>query len=704
MRDKWVGALRWARGRMNSSRLVVIGVVVTVVLGTAGFLIGRGETGLRLLIQPGDAWLSTNKDGSVTHIDGQTARPTAQLLLKGAAGHQLAVIQVGERVLVLDETTGVLVRINPAQLLLGAQAKIGTGSVVVAGIAATYVVNYGAQTVQRIDPVTLRQLGPTVSLPWPPAPGAVVDSAGTLWLPIPSTGSVVSVTSAGLGRPVRVGAVGADVVMTSANGVPIAVDRTTRRLTPVTLAGAGNALTLPAAVGAGTKSLIVPAGSGSPDVPMVDPNGQPSLVIVNLTTGASHTASLGPSVAGDRFGPPVQAGSRVFIPDYSTGQVLVYQTSVGLLGSTIPVLSHPGLFTAQVIDGIAYFNDPNGNRAVVMTPDGVVHIVSKSGPHVPKAHPGPPPPPAPPATTPSPGNPGGTGGSPPPRHHHTPKPKPSKTPPPPLAPVNPQAAAGAGYVTVSWQKPASGGAVTGYQVAVIPGGNVHSTGSTSIQINGLNCGTIYSFTVSSVGADGKKVAAASVSSKACVPPSAPQGLSPSVNPNQPQQFGLTWSAPASSGGGAVSYAVSVNGGTPTTVTGTSDTVTGLADFQTYSVTVTATSPAGTGAAATTSVNLSAGPWGGYSTDSGLAQILNVRSGPATSYSSVYQIQPGTTIGVTIDCQVNGGYYQDPYPPYIPQGTIWDKVTFSGGSGYIADGYVNTPNSRNNSFSAPLWPC
>ena len=95
MRDGVTAAIRAVTSRLSSSRLVVIGVVVTLVLGTAGFLIGRGETGLRLLIQAGDAWLPTNKDGSVTHVDGQTARPTAQLLLKGAAGHQLIVSKSG---------------------------------------------------------------------------------------------------------------------------------------------------------------------------------------------------------------------------------------------------------------------------------------------------------------------------------------------------------------------------------------------------------------------------------------------------------------------------------------------------------------------------------------------------------------------------------------------------------------------------------
>jgi hypothetical protein len=255
-------------------------------------------------------------------------------------------------------------------------------------------------------------------------------------------------------------------------------------------------------------------------------------------------------------------------------------------------------------------------------------------------------------------------------------------------------------VTVSWQKPASGGPVTGYQVAVSPGGAVSSTGSTSIQVTGLSCGTTYSFTVSSVGADGKNVPAAPVSAMPCVPPGAPQGLNSSVSPNQ---IALTWSAPASSGGGAVSYAVSVNGGAPATVTGTSDTLTGLADFQTYSVTVTASNGAGNGAAAgPMSVNLSAGPWGGYSTNGSLSLILNVRSGPGTGYSSVYQIQPGTSLGVTIDCQVRGGSYVD--PTGSPSGSLWDEVSFSGGTGYIADGYVSTPNSQSDTYSSPLWPC
>jgi hypothetical protein len=216
-------------------------------------------------------------------------------------------------------------------------------------------------------------------------------------------------------------------------------------------------------------------------------------------------------------------------------------------------------------------------------------------------------------------------------------------------------------------------------------------------MTGLNCGTTYFFTVSSVGADGKKVPAAPVSAMPCVPPGAPQGLKPTISPNQ---IALAWSAPASGGGGAVSYAVSVNGGAPTTVTGTSDTLTGLADFQTYSVTVTATSPAGAGAAVTTSVNLSAGPWGGYHTYNNSSDVLYVRSGPGKTYGIVYTIPIGGVIGVTVYCQSFGGPYTD--PSGSPSGNLWDKVSSSSFSGWIADGYVNTPHSMNNSYS--FWPC
>ena len=171
------------------SRLVIVGMVVMVVLATAGFVIGRAESALRLQVKPGDAWLPTNKDGSVNLVDGQSGRSSAALVLKGARGDRLIVTQVGGKVLVLDASTGLLVRIDPVELLLGASLAIGKGSTVVAGLAATYVVDYSSRTVQRIDPVTLKPLGSSIMLRWQPSGTAIVDKSGTLWLPVPAIGS-----------------------------------------------------------------------------------------------------------------------------------------------------------------------------------------------------------------------------------------------------------------------------------------------------------------------------------------------------------------------------------------------------------------------------------------------------------------------------------------------------------------------------------
>lgn len=707
------GAARAIARRLNSSRLVVAGMALMMVLATAGFLVGRGESALRLQVKPGEAWLPTDKNGSVNLVDGTAGKSSAALVLKGAGGDELFVTQVGGRVLVLNATTGLLIRIDPVQLLLGASQRLSMGSVVVAGLAATYIIDYAARTVQRIDPVTLKALGQAVVLRWQPMGTAIVDRAGTLWVPAPEIGSVVPVTGSSVGHPVKVGAVGANVVMTTANGVPIAVDRSARRLTVIGL-GSGTAqdiVTLPASVGArGQSPLLVPLSGGPSSLPMVDPNGPPSLVIVDLSAGTTISAQLGSQYSGNHLGPPVQAGTRVFIPDYTTGRVLIYNTVQGQVEADVPVLARAGLFTAEVIDGIAYFNDPNGNRAVVVTADGQVHYVTKNGPHVPTVRKIAPPQLTPaPITTQTPGpspQPTATSGNPP--KNHKPKPKKSKSSPsptkkpttsppaaPPLAPVNPQATPGAGFVDVSWQAPTSGGPVQDYQVAVSPaGGQPTKTGPTSVQITGLTCGTTYSFTVESIGADGKPVPATPVSAMPCVPPGPPVGLAGSVGQNA---ITVTWQPPASPGGGSVTYNVSWGGGAQNAAS--PFTINGLSWSSSYTVTVTAVSPAGTGGTMSTTVPV--GPWNGYSTTNS-GEILYVRSGPGTTNPVVDMLSMNGGVPLTIDCQTAGGEYYEPGSG-IDRGHIWDKIQ-APDNGYVGDYYVSTPNSPSMSFSPPIWQC
>jgi hypothetical protein len=727
-----IKSLLVGRPDSSSTRLLATGLVVMLALGTTGFVIGRGDSALRLLVRPGSAWLATTQHGSVSLVDGQSGKSSVELQLSGARGHDLIVSQNGDQVLVLDPQTGKLMRVNITQLTLGAATGTSPGTRVVASLAATYLVNDATGDVWRIDPVTLTQIGPKFHISGQLGATAVVDDTGTLWVPVLSNGTAVPVTSAGVGHPVPVGT-GPGLVLTSAAGVPIAIDRSTRTITTLGATGARDSVTVPAsAASGGWQALLVPASSQAGSLPMVSGGATPSLAIVDLNTGTTQVVPLGSEVSTHVLGPPVQTARQVFIPDFTTGSVLVYDTSSGGLAATIPVTGHPGAFQAEVIDGIAYFNDPSGTSAVVVTPDGTVHVVPKTGPGVPTSShrqpPGHAPAPVPqPLPQPLPGGtappPPGTQPPPvttPPTTAVPPQPRPrpptstpappSSTPPgpsptpPPLAPQNVQATAVSGNINVSWLPPAGGSPVASYQVTVNPAaGRPTVTGATSVQFTGLACGTMYGFTVYSVGAAGQRVPAKPATAQVpCPPPSAPQGLSVST-PNQ-HQIQVSWSAPAQAGNTPITYTVSWGNGNSEQTTATSDPINGVRNFQAYTVTVTASNQAGPGGSISQTVTVQPGQSWGYAVSSWVTIPLNIRTGPGTNYSAVGPKLLGGA-PVQIACQEpNGGGYTDPgtsHKPSFPSPAVWDKLT---DGDYVADGYITTANASSNQLSPPIWQC
>ncbi len=170
----------------------------------------------------------------------------------------------------------------------------------------------------------------------------------------------------------------------------------------------------------------------------------------------------------------------------------------------------------------------------------------------------------------------------------------------PGAPTSVTAAAGNASAQVSWSAPASdgGGAITGYTATSAPGGlSCATTGALSCAVPGLTNGTAYTFTVTATNAIG--TGPASAPSAAVTPrtfPGAPTGVT-AIAGNASAQ--VSWSAPASDGGGAITgyTATSAPGGLSCTTTGArSCTVDGLANGTPYSFTVTATNIVGTGPA------------------------------------------------------------------------------------------------------------
>jgi hypothetical protein len=185
------------------------------------------------------------------------------------------------------------------------------------------------------------------------------------------------------------------------------------------------------------------------------------------------------------------------------------------------------------------------------------------------------------------------------------------SPGPPVVPGAPSgvnATAGDGDATVSWSPPSSdgGSAVTGYTVVSSGGQQVSVAGSSTVAtVPGLVNGVAYTFTVTATNAAG--TGPSSVPSSAVTPqpapvvPDAPGGVGASAGDGAAT---VTWSAPPSDGGSAVTgYTVASSDGRTSAVSAlaTSATVGGLMNGVAYTFTVAATNAVGTGPASAPSV-------------------------------------------------------------------------------------------------------
>jgi hypothetical protein len=166
--------------------------------------------------------------------------------------------------------------------------------------------------------------------------------------------------------------------------------------------------------------------------------------------------------------------------------------------------------------------------------------------------------------------------------------------------------------TVSWSAPSSGGPVDNYVVTPYIGTTAQTPvtvpgTTTSTLITGLTAGTAYTFTVQATSATGTGAASAHSASVTPLPPStptAPQSVTATPATNQSL---VSWTAPASNGGAAISsYTVTpfigATAQTATTVsaTATSATVTGLTNGTAYTFKVAASNTSGLGAASSAS--------------------------------------------------------------------------------------------------------
>ena len=246
----------------------------------------------------------------------------------------------------------------------------------------------------------------------------------------------------------------------------------------------------------------------------------------------------------------------------------------------------------------------------------------------------------------------------------------------PGPPTGLAATAGNGQVTLSWNAPASNGgtAITGYDVymGTSPGGESASpvngsvVASTSYTVSGLKNGTTYYFTADAVnGSSLHSAASAETSATPVAPvtaPGAPSGLAATAGD---AQVSLSWNAPASDGGAAITgYRVYQGTGQTAvaSVTGTSATVTGLTNGTRYSFKVTAVNKAGEGpasgaaSATPTAATTNPGPPNGLAASPGNGKVTLSWTAPGSDGGAAisgYQIYRGTSPGGESGTPVNG---------------------------------------------------
>ncbi len=231
---------------------------------------------------------------------------------------------------------------------------------------------------------------------------------------------------------------------------------------------------------------------------------------------------------------------------------------------------------------------------------------------------------------------------------------------------------GDGKVVLGWAAPASdgGSAITGYQYQYSPGGRGWTAVSdVTVTVSGLTNGTAYTFEVRAVNSVGQGPA----SGTSATPLGTPGAVGSLKATPGNGQVALSWAAPASDGGSAITgyqYQYSPGGSGWTAVTDVTVTVTDLTNGTAYTFEVRAVNSVGQGPASSTSATPlgTPGAVGSLKATPGNGQVALSWAAPASDGGSAitgyqYQYSPGgsgwtavTDVTVTVSGLTNGTAY------------------------------------------------
>ena len=680
------------------------------VLCAAAVVFGVGIASAKYHLSDVGGWLTSTQKGELVHVNGLSGKVDGKVTMSGSTGHPMKVVQQGGVVLIVDEVTGVVSRVDPAHLnvVQGASFRGAAGMQVASGSGAAYALDQKKGSVQRLDPMSLATLGSPVGLHGPLGAGAI-DAKATLWVPVPADGQAASVLSGRPGQPVGIGKAGDDLALTIAAGSAVVTDFTSAESVILGRDGTQMKVKLPSTVSQGGRGTALAPGSTEGQLVPLLAGG--SLIVINTGNGSLSSVSL-QLPRRHRMAAPQALGQKVYIPDQSAGSLLVYDAATNRMERQVPVTGQPGQLDAFVKDGLLWVNGPGSSRAVVVDGAGGHRPIQKYSPDVPGGQNNPIPKIGDGLGLPRLGNHGGHARPPrtPPRH----RPDPPKVTPP-NAPANLRATPQPdGSIKVDFQ-PGGGGKTTGFKLLTPPGltatpRRISAGGPDyTFTVKGGSCGAEYQFAVAALYDNGGKPGEVDSDytgpSLSCTQPDAPSGVNGTATA---QGAKVGWQAPPNAAAKKVTYDVQVNG--PKTFTqsnyaGTSITIPTIWKNGSYTIKVTASNVAG--GKVTTATRTLTGPVqhykGQHAGNPGEKSWLHKT--PSNDGTRVY-ITNYNGKSLQVDCQKIGGHYAhsngDPY--YA--GSLWDYIHYGGKEGYTIGYLVATPRQPDwQSYNGlPLWEC
>src|SRR4051812_15208054 len=268
---------------------IAIGVVG--VLCAAAVVFGVGMASAKYHLADVGGWLTSTKKGELVHVNGLSGKVDGKVTLSGSTGHPMKVIQQGGVVLIVDEVTGVVSRVDPAHLnvVQGAAFRGAAGMQVVSSAGSAYALDQQKGSVQRLDPMTLATMGGPLSMTGPLG-AAAIDATSILWVPVPANGQAAPVRSGQAAQPVPIGRSGDDLSLTIAAGSAVVSDFTSAQAVILGKNGTQVKVRLPSSVAQAPKgSVLAPGTTDGQLVPLLAGG---SLIVLNSGTGSISSVAL----------------------------------------------------------------------------------------------------------------------------------------------------------------------------------------------------------------------------------------------------------------------------------------------------------------------------------------------------------------------------------------------------------------------------